>query len=198
MFNSGSKCMSSPVTFVTLAPVNAHQRFHINMRPQYTCTYDLSSTRSRRVPENGIRKIGMFRHVFAMFYNPSVYFLNSSVTSLLRIGFRSYTATFRMPLRECMRIHAERAGWQSFAHLLINDTERFPKLATFYRQPFCKASELQWTAGICHAGRETEPNQPTNPVQRMTEATTVFRTMDSCLVNIHLPSFLIFQMLKYV
>ena len=46
---------------------------------------------------------------------------------LLRIGFC-------MPLREYMRIHVERTRWQSFAHLLINDTERFPKLANFYRQ----------------------------------------------------------------
>jgi len=61
---------------------------------------------------------------------------------LLRIGFRAYTSTFRMLLRECMRIHAEWARWQSFAHLLINDTERFPKLATFYQQPFCKAWRL--------------------------------------------------------
>ena len=58
---------------------------------------------------------------------------------LIRIGFGAYTATFRMPLREYMRIHAERVRWQSFAHLLINDTERLPKLANFYRQPFCKA-----------------------------------------------------------
>ena len=64
---------------------------------------------------------------------------------LLRIGVGAYTATFRMLLRECMRIHAKQARWHSFAHLQINDTKRFPKLA-FYRQPFCKASGLQWTA----------------------------------------------------
>ena len=32
----------------------------------------------RRVRESGIRKIGMFRHVFAMFWSPSVSFLNTS------------------------------------------------------------------------------------------------------------------------
>ena len=63
---------------------------------------------------------------------------------------RRFYRKLRMTLRECMRIHAERARWQRFAHLLINKTERFPKLAKFYRQPFCKASGLQWTAGIRH------------------------------------------------
>jgi len=43
-----------------------------------------------------------------------------------------------MLLRECMRRHAERPRWQCFAHILINDTEGFPKLAKFYRQAFCK------------------------------------------------------------
>ena len=67
---------------------------------------------------------------------------------LLRIGFGVYTVFFRMPFRECIRIHAERTRWQSFAHLLISDTERFPKLAKNYRQLFSKASGLLWTAGI--------------------------------------------------
>ena len=31
----------------------------------------------QRVPESGIRKIGMFRHIFAIFWNPSVSFLNT-------------------------------------------------------------------------------------------------------------------------
>ena len=53
---------------------------------------------------------------------------------LFRIGFGVYTATFRMPLRECIRIHAEWTDWKSFAHLSISDTEWFPKLAKFYRQ----------------------------------------------------------------
>ena len=61
---------------------------------------------------------------------------------LLRIGFEVYTATFCIPLRECMRIYAERVRLQRFALLLINDTERFPTLAKCYRQPFCKASGL--------------------------------------------------------
>ena len=61
---------------------------------------------------------------------------------LLGIGVGAYTAAFRMSLRECMRIHAERARWQSFEHLLIIDIERFRKLAKSYRQPFCKASGL--------------------------------------------------------
>ena len=37
---------------------------------------------------------------------------------LLWIGFGVNTAIFRMPLREYMRIHAERTRWQSFAHSL--------------------------------------------------------------------------------
>ena len=61
---------------------------------------------------------------------------------LLRKGFGFYTATFRMSLRECMWIHAEWVRWQSSAHGLISDTERFPYLAQFYRQPFSKASGL--------------------------------------------------------
>ena len=61
---------------------------------------------------------------------------------ILRIGFSFYTATFRMPLRECMRIHAELPRWQSFAHILISDTEMFPTLYLFYRQPYCNVSGL--------------------------------------------------------
>ena len=43
---------------------------------------------------------------------------------LLWIGFGAYTAIFLMPM------HANTC----FEHLLMNDTERFPKLAKFYRQ----------------------------------------------------------------
>ena len=38
---------------------------------------------------------------------------------LLRMGVGAYIATFSMTLREYMRIHVERARWQSFVHLLI-------------------------------------------------------------------------------
>ena len=86
-------------------------------------------------------------HVLQCYRNLSA---RSGSIRLLRIGFGVYTATFRMSLRECMRIHAERARWQRFAHLLINDTERFPKLATCYWQPFCKASGLYLKVGIVH------------------------------------------------
>ena len=44
----------------------------------FVLTKTCCSLGPRRIPESGIRKIGMFRHVFAMFWNPSVSFLNTS------------------------------------------------------------------------------------------------------------------------
>ena len=58
--------------------------------------------------------------------------------------WRLYRNLSYMPLRECMRIHAELPRWQSFAHLLINDTERFPKLAKKYRQALCNVDRRQF------------------------------------------------------
>ena len=58
---------------------------------------------------------------------------------LLRIGFGVYTATLRLPLREHM---PNETDGKASPILLINDPERFPKLAKLYRQPFREASGL--------------------------------------------------------
>ena len=88
------------------------------------------------------------QHVLKCYCNLSIQLRNigepfPELSVFLRVKFGYvYTATFRMPRRECMRVHTERTRWQSFTNVLINDTEWFPKLVKCYRQPFCKVSRL--------------------------------------------------------
>lgn len=46
-------------------------------------TINLPSTRPQRILESGIHKIGMFRYIFVMFWNPFISFLNTSGTLTL-------------------------------------------------------------------------------------------------------------------